>query len=179
MRSDSKKVRLEPKGQTFCPNGLSKQYDSEYPEELEDKVHPELFFSIMLEINESLSLYWPCPFCWYSSHFLAVFTCGLALIFPFCCLSQAEERLREVIEDANYELRKRGVRMYFKRKFCRTWIELEIFEDVEGEDIEMGRLLKNEQERLRRNREGDGQSIYREIEMENFGRDFHENGDIH
>lgn len=172
MRSDSKKICLPAKGQTFCPTGLSKQYDSEYPDELEDKVHPELFFAIMLEINEGLSLYWPCTFCWMFSHIMAIFTCGISLIFPWCCVSHAEERLKDNIFDANYELGKRGVRLHFRRKMCRTWLELEIFEEVEGEDIEMGRLLRSERERLEKKRERDryeADGFYKQLQMRETG----------
>ena len=137
------KIRLPSTGPTYIVTRLSRQYSSEYPTELEGLISESEFFGIMIEINETLSIFWPCPLCWWFSHIAAFVTFGFAILLLLVCISQAEENLKEILEETNLNYRGKGVKFEIKRGWFSSWLEIDIPGRTSGWDWEKGNENKS------------------------------------
>ena len=81
--------RLPACGQRFV-SGMSNRYRSEYPDALRGVVRESDFVSVMAELNDMASTYWPCPFCFAFGWGCCLCTAGLSLLCPNMCVSEAE-----------------------------------------------------------------------------------------
>ena len=96
------------------------------------------FISLMFEINEILELYWPCNFCWFFSHIMAVFTLGLSLLLPLVCISQLEAELQDLFKYTNKDLIKKGLKISLQRRYFSSWLEIRVVDDHTQKDWEQG-----------------------------------------
>ena len=82
-------VALRGTGKYFA-NGLSSQYDSEFPTELEGVMDAADFDKAVKHVNRILTDYWPCPACYWFGMCCAPCTAGCSLLPPFYCVREAE-----------------------------------------------------------------------------------------
>ena len=94
------KVCLRGCGQRFA-NGMSNEYSSVYPRDLEGIVEESKFRSVMNEINDIMQTYWPCPFCFAFGWGCCLCTAGLSLLCPNMCVSEAERYLHKHLQQVN------------------------------------------------------------------------------
>lgn len=82
-------------------NGLSDEYDSNYPPELKGQVHPDDFKKVMKSINLALIDYWPCGGSQFIGFTFACMTFGCSLFCPYVCIKIAEGHVLKQIKEAN------------------------------------------------------------------------------
>lgn len=118
------KAVLLPLGPVFV-NGLSRGYATDLPPHFAQSIDQKSFLRVMEDLNETLAAYWPCAFCWYLGILLALFTCGLGLCLPYCCVRQAEEVFTGHMERLNLQtLRRRGLMLKLVKRPFYSWMEL-------------------------------------------------------
>ena len=94
------KVCLPGCGQRFA-NGMSNEYSSVYPRDLEGIVDESKFRSVMDEINDIMQTYWPCPLCFAFGWGCCLCTAGVSLLCPNMCVSEAERYLHKHLQQVN------------------------------------------------------------------------------
>ena len=79
--------------------GISSNYDTNYPVELQHIVCEKRFDNDIQQINHALADYWPCPTCFIGGYVCIPCTLGLSLLCPNICISGAESYVKYFIQD--------------------------------------------------------------------------------
>ena len=87
-----------------------------------------------MQLNEDLLMFMPCQFCWYFGLILAPLTCGLSLLCPRVCATDAEDKVRRRIDIYNNQiLTKKGLKLKLIHKCSKSWLEFQTFTKEEEE----------------------------------------------
>jgi hypothetical protein len=87
QREAAKIVCLRAVGQRFV-DGMSNEYDSTFPAELEGRADPAEFERTIADLNHLLAAYWPCCWCFYLLGYgCCLCTAGLSLLAPRMCIA--------------------------------------------------------------------------------------------
>lgn len=118
-------VKLYPVGVRFI-NGIAREYEDDFPIQLEGIVDRGDFEEAINQINNTLNDYWPCYFCVGWGYVCCLCTAGISLCAPAMCIQDAESYTRTLIERINYRpcFRKRGVTWKLVKKLGSSWIEI-------------------------------------------------------
>lgn len=100
MASEPIVFRLKAVGKWY-PCAVSTAYDSRLPVGLTGRLDAREFQLIIEDINDRVSVYWPCPLCRCFGLLFCPLTFGLSLLCPHICFSEAELVLRSKLDQAN------------------------------------------------------------------------------
>lgn len=122
---------------TACPfiTGLSPSYSENFPKELTPYITPSIYISSIRELNDMLSLFWPCLPARLFGYFCCPFTLGLSLLIPSSCIQDAEVNLKREINRLNFEIfLDKGLKLRYKKEICcSSCLEIQ----VGGKEIEI------------------------------------------
>ena len=115
---------------TSCPfiTGLSLSYSEEFPTELAPYINQSEYINSIKELNDGLSLFWPCLPARIFGYFCCPFTLGLSLIIPNSCIKDAETTLKREIKRLNNTVFiEKGFKMtYVKGICCSSYLQIEL-----------------------------------------------------
>lgn len=130
-KSTENLVILPPISKTFV-NGLAQKYSENYPTQLENLLPKEVFFNSLSQINSYLAVVWPCPTLFWAGYLLSCCTCGGSLCLPLLCVRDAENTMKQLIEQQNIEVFKpRGLELSLQKGCSTSWLQIKVYSRIE------------------------------------------------
>ena len=131
--SDEQCFVVRPSKRTSCPNGLARRYSTYYDPEhrlLKKYLSENAFVQMINSCNDSVNRLWPCPLSESIGYICCPVTCGLSFALPNLCLRDAEKALRNNVQYFNtYRLAQKGLRITFKKRCTKSWLEIRLTEE--------------------------------------------------
>ena len=124
--STKDKIIVKAKGWNFY-NGLSNEYETEFPMELDGLVYKNAWKHVITEVNHIVEDYFPCGPAQLIGTCCCPVTLGCSLIVPYMCVRDCESLLNERIakHNKNYFLDV-GYKMVLKKRCLATsWLQIE------------------------------------------------------
>ena len=123
--STSDKIIIKATGFNFY-NGLSDEYETRFPEQLEGLVHKNAYAKVITEVNHIVEDYWPCGPSQLIGACFCPLTLGLSLLCPYICIKDCEKMLRERIAQHNKNyFEHAGYKMVLRKRCLMTsWLEI-------------------------------------------------------
>ena len=117
--SDIDVVQCDPIG-ACCLCGLYSAYNPEYPTQLSRHITEDEYDLLFEEINDRLSQYWPCCCCFTFGYICTICTCGLSLVCPNLCVTEAKKQLLRMLQTANKKYNRYGLHFEYVAYQCST-----------------------------------------------------------
>ena len=117
-------IKIKPNGTCFV-NGMNSSFPENFPSELKDYIDEEIYISTIREINRQLKQFWPCKTLFYLGYVFSLCTFGFSLCIPKICINNAEESIKNYIEQSNrMNFMERDLEIRFIRKRCSCCLEI-------------------------------------------------------
>ena len=125
-------------------------YSDDFPIELSPYIDKYLYMRSINEINDILSVFWPCLPASIFGYLCCPCSLGLSLLMPYTCIKDAETVMMREIDRLNGEVfEPRGLKLKYIKKCGNSWMEIELNEkeiEVIGKKLGASRpLLSNEE----------------------------------
>lgn len=115
-------------GKTWV-NGLAMEYDEDaYNQEIIGKfITRKDFIRVIVQINDTLFSFYPCPLCQCCGYCLCPCTLGLSFLLPYICIRDAEKEARLIISELNHKvLSLKSVVIKLVRTCCTSWVRISL-----------------------------------------------------
>ena len=110
-------VRFKACGSGFPLNGISNRYDDAFTDTLEGVLDVADFDDVVARLNRTLQDLWPCGPAYYCGICCAACTCGVSLLLPNVCVSEAEKHAAMLLANisARAKYYDRGVSFHLEK----------------------------------------------------------------
>eukprot|EP00455_Lapot_gusevi_P050435 TRINITY_DN730_c0_g1_i1.p1 TRINITY_DN730_c0_g1~~TRINITY_DN730_c0_g1_i1.p1 ORF type:complete len:166 (-),score=22.27 TRINITY_DN730_c0_g1_i1:155-652(-) len=120
-------VVVVPPVSSTCIGGLYSAYEEDFPPELDTYMSPQEYQDAMSQINDTLSNFWPCCYCFSFGWMCCPCTFGLSLLIPGICVRDAEHEVRKRMGFINWQMQNvqhRQVQFQLVKNCCSSWVEV-------------------------------------------------------
>ena len=113
-------LKFQAIGTSFV-NGISNRYEDTYHAEILEGIVSETDFAdICRRLNKKLQELWPCGPAYYCGLICSVCTCGISLLLPHMCVSEAEKAASLLLSNVSMRAKyyDRGISFKLEKGFC-------------------------------------------------------------
>lgn len=138
---DVVEIRFRAIGTSFV-NGISSKYDDTFPKELDGVLEANEFDDIVRRLNKTLQELWPCGPAYYCGLACCLCSCGVSLLVPNVCVSEAEKHAQMMLSNVSNRSKfyDKGVAFRLQRGFMSSNFVVSFPKHLQREaDIERGK----------------------------------------